>query len=78
MWQSPCGTGSLQGKEVCGIIKSQEAHQKVAGATLPEKKEVELSSSVRKIKILRQLHSGSECALLPYTGQPPWNHLVNQ
>jgi len=31
-----------------------------------------------KIKILRQLHSGSESTLVPYTGQPLWNHLVNQ
>lgn len=38
MWQSLCGTGSLQGKEVCGIIRNQEAHQKAGGFPLPGKK----------------------------------------
>lgn len=54
MWQSPCGTGSLQGKEGCGIIKSEEAHRKVGIFPLPEHKEVELSSAIMKIKVLRQ------------------------
>lgn len=27
MWQSPCGAGSLQGKEVSGIIDGQKTQQ---------------------------------------------------
>lgn len=58
MWQSPCGAGSLQGKEVCGIIKSQEAqrHTKKQGAFPIQEKKIlkkNLSSSVMEIMILQ-------------------------
>lgn len=67
MWQSPCGAGSLQGKEVSGIIDGQKTQQNAWEGCSPlqgEKKQprkVELSSSVMKIKILRQPRSESVC-----------------
>lgn len=35
MWQSPCGAGSLQGKEVSGIINGQKTQQKCMGKVFP-------------------------------------------
>lgn len=35
MWQSPCGAGSLQGKEVSGIINGQKTQQNAWGGCSP-------------------------------------------